>query len=143
MIVQADSGGYNTSLWYDVDVSTGGDIGRAAGKLVKNWMPAAKHAVASTDRVATQVAKQWVPTARQSGAFVKHVLPAAVKPIHSLWHEILGFVFLVFAGIGAYKIWRHPGTMPPEQLIIVVVFVIVMAAYGLSSIRKARRISRS
>ena len=110
-------------------------MARAAARLAKKWLPVAKQT--------GQKAKDWLPTARQSGSFVKHVLPAAVKPIHSLWHEILGFTFLVFAGIGAWKVWRHPGAMPPVQFAIVVFFIVVMAAYGISSIRKARRISRS
>lgn len=115
-------------------------IARAAGRFAKKWLPVAK----KSGKIAKdQIGKQWLPTARQSGMFVKHVLPAAAKPIHSLWHEVLGFIFLVFAGIGAFKIWQHPGALPPTQLVIVVVFVVVMACYGVSSIRKSRRISRS
>jgi hypothetical protein len=107
-------------------------MARAAGRLARKWLPVAK-----------QSAHAWVPSARQSGKFVKHVLPAAFKPVHSLWHEILGFVFLVFAGLGAWKIWQRSKPMPPAELAIVVVFIVVMASYGVSSIRKARRISRS
>jgi len=110
-------------------------MARAAARLVHNWRPVAKQS--------GKVAKEWLPTVHQSGQFVKHVLPAAVKPIHSLWHEILGFVFLMFAAIGVWKIWQHPGPMPPVQFAIVVIFVAVMAGYGISSVRKARRISRS
>jgi hypothetical protein len=115
-------------------------MARAAGRFAKKWLPVAKR----SGRIAkVQIGKQWLPAARQSGMFVKHVLPAAAKPIHSLWHEILGFTFLVFAGIGAFKIWQHPGALPPLQLGIVLIFVVVMACYGVSSIRKARKISRS
>jgi len=108
---------------------------RAAARLAKKWAPVA--------RQSRQKAKEWIPTARQSGAFVRHVVPAAVKPLHSLWHEILGFTFLVFAGIGVWKVWQHPGALPPIQFAIVVIFIAVMTGYGVSSIRKARRISRS
>lgn len=87
--------------------------------------------------------KEFVPAARQSGSLMKHVVPAVVKPLHTLWHEILGFVFLAFAGIGAFKIWRRPEPMPPMQLAIVLIFVFVTAGYGIASVRKARRISRS
>ena len=115
-------------------------IARAAGRFARKWMPVAKR----TGRVAKkQFDKQWGPTAKHAGMFVKHVVPAAAKPIHSLWHEILGFTFLAFAGIGAFKIWQHPGSLPPLQLGLVSVFVVVMAWYGVSSIRKARKISRS
>src|SRR4051794_26190922 len=107
-------------------------MARAAARLAKKWMPVAKQS--------RQKAKEWIPTARQSGAFVRHVVPAAIKPIHSLWHEILGFTFLVFAGIGVWKIRQHPGALPPVQFAIVIVFIGVMTGYGVSSIRKARRI---
>jgi hypothetical protein len=120
-------------------VSSNEQFARAAGRLAKKWLPVAKQ----TGRAASQTAKQWAPSAKQSGMFIKHVVPAAVKPIHSLWHEVLGFIFLVFAGIAAFKIWQHPGTLPPMQLALVGIFVVVMAGYGISSIRKARRISRS
>jgi len=74
---------------------------------------------------------------------VKHVLPAAVKPVHSLWHEILGFIFLVFAGIAAWKVARHADAMGPLQLVIVIPFIVITAGYSVSSFLKARRISRS
>jgi hypothetical protein len=103
-------------------------LGKVAGRLARRWMP---------------TARQSGDFARHSGLFVKHVVPAAVKPVHSLWHQILGFFFLVFAVMGAWRVFRHPGTLPPAQLALVIVFIVVMAGYGISSIRKARRISRS
>ena len=115
-------------------------IARAAGRFARKWLPVAKTSARGARK---QVEKQWMPTARQSGMFFKHVVPAAAKPIHSLWHEILGFTFLVFAAIGAFKIWQHPGALPPVQFGLVLLFILVMAGYGISSIRKARRISRS
>ena len=45
--------------------------------------------------------------------------------------------------LAAWRVWKHPGTLPPAQLAIVIIFIVVMAGYGVSSIRKARRISRS
>jgi hypothetical protein len=133
-------------FWYDEIVRTDEQMARAAGRFARKWLPQVRQSaklVKESGRLATESAKQWAPTARQSGMFLKHVVPAAIKPIHSLWHEIIGFIFLVFAGIAAYKIWQHPGGLPPVQLVIVVFFVVVMAGYGVSSIRKARRISRS
>ena len=81
--------------------------------------------------------------AREAGRFVKHVVPAAVKPIHSLWHEVLGFFFLAFAGIGVFKVWRNGQALGPGRLSILVIFIAVMAGYGISSFLKARKISRS
>ncbi len=77
----------------------------------------------------------------QAGKFVKHVLPAAVKPIHSLWHEVLGFIFLAVAAGGTFKVVRSAYT--PGQLAIIVPLIVITAGYGVSSFLKARRISRS
>ena len=103
----------------------------------------ARAAVKVAGKAASDQARKLAPVAKQSSLFMKHVLPAAVKPLHALWHEILGFVFLAFAGIGAWKLYRSPGALPPVQFLIVVVFIAVIALYGLSSILKSRRISRS
>jgi hypothetical protein len=81
--------------------------------------------------------------AQQAGKFVKHVLPAAVKPVHSLWHEVLGFIFLAVAAMATWKVARNSATMGPGRLAIVIPFIVVLAAYGISSFLKARRISRS
>jgi hypothetical protein len=81
--------------------------------------------------------------ARQAGKFVKHVIPAAVKPVHSLWHEILGFIFLGFAGIAAFWVARHVATIGPGQLVLIIPLIALTAGYGVSSFLKARRISRS
>ncbi len=81
--------------------------------------------------------------ARQAGKFVKHVVPAAVKPVHSLWHEILGFVFLLFAVIAIWKVARNSANLSPVQFAILGLFIAVMLVYGIASFLKARRISRS
>jgi heme A synthase len=111
-------------------------MARAAGRFAGRWLPVAK-------KQSGKLAGQWAPAAKQSGAFFKHVIPAAVKPLHSLWHDMLGFLFLVLAGLAMWKVWRSPGTLPPAQLALVVVFIVVLIGYGVSSIRKSRRISRS
>jgi uncharacterized membrane protein len=103
-------------------------------------MPVAK---SMAQRQSAAVSSQWIPAAKQSGQFVKHVVPAAVKPLHALWHQVLGFVFLVFAVISGWKVWSSRDTAAPVMLVIAIFFVIVMAAYGISSIRKANRISKS
>ncbi|MDP9055218.1 MAG: hypothetical protein M3N93_13110 [Acidobacteriota bacterium] len=81
--------------------------------------------------------------AQNAGKFVKHVLPAALKPVHSLWHEVLGFIFLVVAAVAAWKVVRHSGSMGPVQLALIVPLIVVTTGYGISSFLKARRISRS
>jgi hypothetical protein len=140
-------------------------MARAAGRFAGRWLPVAKSAVNTakseasklsgaasqrsgaaanrSGKFASDLGAQWIPAARTSGRFVKHVLPAAVKPIHALWHQLLGFLFLIFAGVGAWKVWRNQGNIDPAIFAVAIVFIIVMAAYGISSLRKSQRISRS
>lgn len=98
-------------------------------------------------KVASKVARdqkaRMAPAAKQSSLFLKHVVPAALKPMQVLWHEILGFLFLTFAGLGGWKLYQSPGALAPIQFFIVIIFIVVLAAYGTSSILKSRRISRS
>jgi hypothetical protein len=90
---------------------------------------------------------------RHGGKFIKHMVPAIVKPMHSLWNEVIGFFFLVFASvfcfraISYYKIYTQA---PPAEalshllrVVLTGVVGLVMAAFGISSFLKARRISRS
>lgn len=94
-------------------------------------------------RFAKKQAKDWAPAAKQSSAFVKHVLPATVKPFHALWHEILAFCFLALAAVVGWQAWRKAATLPTVEIIFGVAFAVVSAGYGISSYLKARRISRS
>ena len=86
--------------------------------------------------------------AKQGQQFLKHVVPAVVKPVHTLWHEVIGFLFLVLA-IGAvptgYKtVKKFDGSISGMLAIgMCAFFILLMAGYGISSILKARKISRS
>jgi hypothetical protein len=81
--------------------------------------------------------------AQRAGKFARHVVPAAIKPIHSLWHEVIGFVFLAIAFIASTWVYRHYGTLGPQRAIIVLPLIVICVGYGVSSFLKARRISRS
>jgi uncharacterized membrane protein len=90
---------------------------------------------------------------RHGGSFVKHIVPAIVKPMHALWNEVVGFFFLCFAAffgvraVAYYQRYVHatPATAPSELLrvVVTVFFTVVMALYGISSFLRARKISRS
>ena len=85
---------------------------------------------------------------RQSILFLKHVVPATVKPARTLWNEIIGFLFIVFAVIAASAAARAALRLKEDprslvELLIIVPFACVMTWYGIASFRKARRISRS
>ncbi len=84
----------------------------------------------------------------QAKLFVQHVVPAAIRPVHTLWHEIIGFLFIVMAivigGFGFRAYSRYAGD-PSEflRILLSAVFTIILAGFGISSFRKARKISRS
>jgi hypothetical protein len=85
---------------------------------------------------------------KQGQMFVRHVLPAAVKPVHTLWHEMIGFIFLVFAviaGFAGVRTYRHFNGDVGDlvRMTLCAIFVVIMCAYGISSFLKARKISRS
>ena len=88
-------------------------------------------------------ARDWEPAVKNSGEFVKHVVPAAVKPVHALWHELLGFLFLLFATLAGFRMYRDSASMSPVKIVMLGFFILVTTTYGISSIIKARRISRS
>jgi hypothetical protein len=84
----------------------------------------------------------------QGYQFIRHVVPAVVRPAHTLWHEVIGFLFLALATIpipSAIRTIRdlEAGTGSVLRLIVTVAFVTIMAGYGISSFRRARKISRS
>ena len=84
----------------------------------------------------------------QAKLFVQHVVPAAVRPVHTLWHEIIGFLFIVMAviiGAAGFRTWSSYHGDPGEflKIVLAAVFTLIMAGFGVSSFRKARKISRS
>jgi hypothetical protein len=90
---------------------------------------------------------------RHGGKFLQHIVPAIIKPIHSLWNEVIGFFFLCFAGffgIKAFSYFRSYQQALPDaaagefmRVVTTVFFALIFTAFGVSSFRKARKISRS
>jgi hypothetical protein len=87
-------------------------------------------------------------TAQVGREFVRHVLPGVLRPMRTLWNEIIGFLFIVLA------LWATPSGIravrefegDPRDLFrlgLVGGFILMMSWFGISSFRRARRISRS
>ena len=67
--------------------------------------------------------------------------------LRTLFHEVIGFVFLVLAGWGALWLIRAFRGFNGEgeglfKMAVVAVFVVMMSSFGVSSFWRARRISR-
>lgn len=80
--------------------------------------------------------------------FLLHVVPGVVRPVRVLWNEIIGFVFICFTVLLAFnfvRYWREYQGDPWDffRLVVTASFALLMAWYGLSSFRRAKRISRS
>jgi TRAP-type C4-dicarboxylate transport system permease small subunit len=82
------------------------------------------------------------------GRFLGHVMPGVIRPLHVLWHEVIGFLFLVFAvwlGSSALRTLRSAGSEAPGLGRITISFIlpVVLAYFGITSFLRARKISRS
>jgi hypothetical protein len=79
-----------------------------------------------------------------AGKFLHHVLPGVVRPLHILWNQVIGFVFLALAGLAipsAVRDFNKPDAMP--RLVVTLIFIAIMTAFGAHSFLKARKVSRS
>jgi hypothetical protein len=82
------------------------------------------------------------------GNFVRHVLPQILKPIRALWNEVIGFVFLSLAILPlprTIRHWREYGETGQGlfRVVLSVLFISMMAVFGIHSFLRARKISRS
>jgi len=80
--------------------------------------------------------------------FLGHVVPNILRPALTAWNQIIGFIFIVLALWAAtygVRVLREFKGDPQSilRLLFTAVFVVMMAAFGISSFLKARKISRS
>jgi len=80
--------------------------------------------------------------------FLGFVVPAVLKPARTLWHELIGFVFvsmaIVFVFSGFRAVRQFDGSVGAILRLAMLVFcVCLLGGYGISSFLRARRISRS
>ena len=88
---------------------------------------------------------RMVKLARQ---FLGHVLPGVIRPLHVLWNEVIGFLFMVFAVIGGFWVFRTYRELDkPDggmmRVLVAAFFALVMLYYGVTSFLRARKIGRS
>ena len=92
-------------------------------------------------------------TARSGREFVKHVVPAVLKPARTLWNEIIGFVFMCFGVIFGFRAVRlyldfsrgNAATAGADfvRFVVSAFCTLLMLYFGVTSFLRARKISRS
>jgi hypothetical protein len=85
--------------------------------------------------------------------FVKHVVPAVIKPARTLWNEVIGFIFAVLAVMFGFRAGRlymdYAAAAPADEgsamgrLALAGSSTLLMAYFAITSFLRARRISRS
>jgi hypothetical protein len=75
--------------------------------------------------------------------FIKHVVPAITKPARALWNEVIGFLFLCIASMFGIQAVRSMLRHQVGATLLGVFCTLLLGWYGVSSFRKARKISRS
>jgi len=81
---------------------------------------------------------------RLAKRFLGHVIPAVIRPLHILWNQVIGFLFLVLAVLpvpSAIRNWGKEGS--GAHLALTIPFVLLMGWFGITSFWKARKISKS
>jgi hypothetical protein len=92
-------------------------------------------------------------TVRNGREFVKHVVPAVLRPARTLWNEVIGFFFIclaVYCGSGAVRAYLKLASAPPDEATGVLLRLgmsafstALMLYFGITSFLRARKISRS
>ena len=82
------------------------------------------------------------------GKFLEHVMPGVMRPLRVLWHEVIGFIFIVLAVMFGSSAFRNYRLLQSEEISILRLAVsfflpVLMAYFGITSFLRARRISRS
>jgi hypothetical protein len=81
-------------------------------------------------------------------AFLGHVVPNVIRPLQALWNQLIGFIFLLIAAGTTPTAVRNvrefngdfEGTM---RVGVTFIFMAVMLYFGITSLLRARRITRS
>lgn len=82
------------------------------------------------------------------GRFIEHMMPGVVRPLRVLWHEIIGFIFIVLAVLFGSSALRNYHLLQSEEISILRLAVsfflpVLMAYFGITSFLRARKIGRS
>ena len=80
---------------------------------------------------------------RHGRAFIDHIVPAILKPARTLWNEVIGFIFLCLGVSFGFYAGKYVYQQDLGRAFVAGCCTLLMVWYGVSSFRRARRISRS
>ena len=77
-----------------------------------------------------------------------HVMPRVIRPLHALWNEVIGFLFIVFAVVAGFYVVRAIRSFEGDveglvRILLPGLFGLLMAYFGITSFLRARKITRS
>ena len=80
--------------------------------------------------------------------FMRHVVPSVIKPLHSLWNQVIGFLFLIFTVFSTGYVVRAVRDFDGNleglfRIALPGLFGLVMGYFCVSSFLRSRKISRS
>ncbi len=75
--------------------------------------------------------------------FLYHVVPKVIRPLHSLWNQVIGFLFICLALLAVPSVVRFWRATDFPRMGVTLAFVVLMGCYGIYSFLRARKISRS
>lgn len=75
--------------------------------------------------------------------FLHYVLPGIVRPLHALWNQVIGFLFICLALLAVPSVIRFWRATDMPRMGVTLAFVVLMGCYGIISFLRARKISRS
>lgn len=79
--------------------------------------------------------------------FRRHIVPAVIRPMRIVWNQSIAFLFFVIAFLGAVMVYREYKSRTDVDALLALVlggfFVLLMAGYGVHSMLRARRASKS
>ena len=80
--------------------------------------------------------------------FLAHVIPGVIKPLHVLWNEVVGFIFLLLAAWVVPSIVRGIRDFNPAdsgslfRIGLSIIWTLIMGYFGVTSFLRARKINR-
>ena len=75
--------------------------------------------------------------------FFRHMVPAIIRPLHALWNEVIGFIFMCLGVIFGFSAARYAMRGDTMRLVVAGLATVVMLYYGVTSFLRARKISRT